>query len=380
MSHRSGSNSQQQQQQRHQNQQFDLQHSKVSKPIAYEYAQPPDERQYPHHWSQQAHQPYQHEDDEDGYPIGVIVTHFEQEPLSPAFDAMNRGGFRIPNGGASNGGSPTDLYGVRTTGERNTDGRLQDGRIFWPPGGVYAGGHQLRRPITGGGAAGGGSVLENEHHPLHIDGIDYTDESDINGPDDDLQQQHHHHHDDVDGVECQLECLAGTEFLCRRSCECIPMHQRCDGEAQCAERDDEEDCTLSNEAIVHGLRTQCELGGQHSMCPGTFACISIQWLCDGDDDCGDFSDETRCAGQQRCAQDQFECQNGLCVPTKWKCDGENDCKDDSDEWNCTRATCSQEQFRCGDGGCVAAAYRCDGDDDCSDGTDETNCCKWIINY
>lgn len=37
-----------------------------------------------------------------------------------------------------------------------------------------------------------------------------------------------------------------------------------------------------------------------------------------------------------CTEDQFECSNGLCVPLNWVCDNDNDCKDYSDEFNCTK--------------------------------------------
>lgn len=37
-----------------------------------------------------------------------------------------------------------------------------------------------------------------------------------------------------------------------------------------------------------------------------------------------------------CSDDQFECMNGLCIPLEWLCDGDNDCRDNSEELNCTR--------------------------------------------
>jgi len=36
-----------------------------------------------------------------------------------------------------------------------------------------------------------------------------------------------------------------------------------------------------------------------------------------------------------CTAEEFQCENGLCVQFNWVCDGDNDCKDFSDEINCT---------------------------------------------
>ena len=43
----------------------------------------------------------------------------------------------------------------------------------------------------------------------------------------------------------------------------------------------------------------------------------------------------RC-GCTACHEDQFRCNStALCIPTSWICDGEDDCEDSSDESNCT---------------------------------------------
>lgn len=48
-----------------------------------------------------------------------------------------------------------------------------------------------------------------------------------------------------------------------------------------------------------------------------------------DDDCGDGSDEVGC--MQSCSNTQFQCTSGRCIPADWACDGDNDCGDFSDE-------------------------------------------------
>ncbi|XP_046432202.1 sortilin-related receptor-like isoform X1 [Neodiprion fabricii] len=159
---------------------------------------------------------------------------------------------------------------------------------------------------------------------------------------------------------------SANQFYCNNNI-CIPELWKCDGDNDCGDNSDE----------MHCKRASCE--PNHFACDKD-KCIPKYWVCDFDIDCKDKTDELNCR-YANCTEAQFKCQNGQCISHQWFCDGESDCRDGSDEKNCSIAqttTCETGQFLCNKTGyqtCIPSAWRCDGESDCENSTDEAFCDK-----
>ncbi|XP_014239724.1 sortilin-related receptor-like isoform X1 [Cimex lectularius] len=155
------------------------------------------------------------------------------------------------------------------------------------------------------------------------------------------------------------------QFTCTINKSCIPNTWVCDGDKDCADGSDEMNCPKVCDITM-------------VKCNTTNECIPISWKCDGENDCKDRSDETDCI-KRHCRTEEFSCANNNCVSKKYVCDGDDDCKDGSDEVGCKHETptdsiCSSEtSFKCNNQQCIPKTWICDGEKDCTDGSDEKNC-------
>ncbi|XP_039235813.1 prolow-density lipoprotein receptor-related protein 1-like [Pipra filicauda] len=151
-----------------------------------------------------------------------------------------------------------------------------------------------------------------------------------------------------------------THVSCRDGTECVAQEYLCDGEKDCADGSDEDGCAQL-----------CNTPGAFHCASGAM-CVGAGERCDGVPQCPDASDETGCwTPTQECA---LRCDAATrCIPKSWLCDGHADCLDHTDEQGCVPKECGPAEFPCRNGQCVALALHCDGDHDCQDHSDEEGC-------
>lgn len=115
------------------------------------------------------------------------------------------------------------------------------------------------------------------------------------------------------------KCDEDIEFSCKTNYRCVPLWARCDGMNNCLDNSDEEGC---GEHFIQHRRHLVSTFSRIQLTLSVYSFFYHFFLLS-------WTEAVTCD-----PLGDFRCDNHRCVPIRSQCDGNNDCGDGSDERGC----------------------------------------------
>ncbi|XP_071479555.1 uncharacterized protein [Diadema antillarum] len=160
---------------------------------------------------------------------------------------------------------------------------------------------------------------------------------------------------EIDSRVAERFCASGL-FQCT-SRECIQEVFLCNGNSDCSDGSDELQCPT----VYSQDDFSCD--PTHEVKCGDGACTSVQSVCMYDIDQFGLMEGCRDATHLRdchdfpCPPSTMKCAEAYCIPLRFRCDGKMDCPYGEDETGCDSFTCPPGTYRChGDINCISPEH------------------------